>query len=358
MQAPLKVSLVMPSLDAARCIEQALASIARQDDPDLELIVADGGSTDATLEILARYPQYRVLAGPDGGSHDAINKAIKATSGDIVACLNSDDVLAVGAIRRIRETFARHPEAMAVHSSAAFLLDEGTDAPCCRYLWHAPRQDQLLDSVALGVTCFNAWYFRRRLFDTIGFLDDSLDFSADRELLLRVVLGAPVVAIDEPLYGYRIHSGSRTMSGNVENIRAYVAEHLAFAERLKQRCSGVEAARILDALTAFEHGRLALYTTRSGRWPEAMLQLTRQIGSEPAWPIAFVAAVRERRRIFRELNVSWPPLAVDAVFPDFRLTHATGAADPRDPGTATPAPSAPDGTVTDHAPDAPRRDRP
>lgn len=319
MSKPLRFSLVMPSLNSARFLQQALASVARQDDPALDLVVADGGSTDGTLALLRTLPSpHRVIEGPDGGSHDAINKAIRASTGDIIGCLNSDDVLAPDSIARVRDAFEHRPDVKAIYSSAAFMEADQSGRYRCRYLWTAPSSDRLPWSLTLGVTCFNAWYFRREVFDEIGFIDERLDFSGDREFLLRVAGRVPTASIEEPLYGYRIHTGSRTMSGNNDNIHAFVMEHLSFAKRLAHEAPTREFADALAYFAAFERGRLALYAARRGRMGDAVGGLARHIVKEIRWPMDFARAVRKRQELYRALMIEWPALPVNEMFPDMR----------------------------------------
>src|SRR5689334_10775509 len=89
-----RITLLTPCLNAERYIDQALAAIERQQYPNLEHIVLDGGSLDATLDILARHPATIVSTERDRGSHDAMNKGLRLATGEIVGFINSDDLYA------------------------------------------------------------------------------------------------------------------------------------------------------------------------------------------------------------------------------------------------------------------------
>ena len=78
----MKLTLVTPTLNAATYLPEALASVRSQQWHDLEHIVVDGGSTDATLDILRAEPNLVVVSEPDGGLYDAINKGIAMATGD------------------------------------------------------------------------------------------------------------------------------------------------------------------------------------------------------------------------------------------------------------------------------------
>jgi len=88
------ISIVMPCLNAVDFIEDALRSIYKQTDNDIELIVVDGGSTDGTLELLdkKKWPINVLISEPDRGASDALNKGFSLAKGEILCWLNADDV--------------------------------------------------------------------------------------------------------------------------------------------------------------------------------------------------------------------------------------------------------------------------
>ena len=93
------VSVVTPSLNQGRYLEQAIRSVVEQDYPRIEHIVVDGGSTDGiTVEVLRRHLHLRWLSEADAGQAAAINKGFRMAAGTIYTWLNSDDFLLPGAI--------------------------------------------------------------------------------------------------------------------------------------------------------------------------------------------------------------------------------------------------------------------
>lgn len=96
------VSIILPVRNGERFIEHAIASVAAQDYPHLELIVVDGASTDRTISILATsakaHPFLRYISEPDAGQSDAMNKGLKLAHGEIVSFLNADDYYETDAI--------------------------------------------------------------------------------------------------------------------------------------------------------------------------------------------------------------------------------------------------------------------
>ena len=108
------VSIVTPSYNTGRYIEETLRSVAEQDYPRIEHIVLDSGSTDETPSILARYPSVSVVEDPRGVT-EKVNRGFELTQGEIVAWINADDVYLPGAFRKAVAAFLDEPEVALVY---------------------------------------------------------------------------------------------------------------------------------------------------------------------------------------------------------------------------------------------------
>ena len=111
----MRISVVTPSYNQAAFVERAIGSVLSQTgDFELEYIVMDGGSTDGTVEILRHYDDRLTwLSEKDKGQSDAINKAFKLTTGEIIGWLNSDDYYAPGALAATARCRQTHPDSVA-----------------------------------------------------------------------------------------------------------------------------------------------------------------------------------------------------------------------------------------------------
>lgn len=120
------VSILTPSFDQGAFLRDCLRSVERQSYPHVEHVVMDGGSTDESLRILAAAGDgVRWTSEPDKGQADAVNKALAASTGEIVGWINSDDGLfAVDTLERVVAAFAAHPEAGVVYGNAALVDQE------------------------------------------------------------------------------------------------------------------------------------------------------------------------------------------------------------------------------------------
>ena len=107
----MKLSIVTPSFNQGRFLEQTIQSVLTQDHPDIEYIIIDGGSTDESVEVIRRYEDRLAywVSEKDRGQAHAINKGLEKATGDVFAFINSDDLYLPGAFRAVTEYFREHP---------------------------------------------------------------------------------------------------------------------------------------------------------------------------------------------------------------------------------------------------------
>jgi len=120
------VTIVTPSLNQGRFIEETILSVLNQDYPNIEYLIVDGGSTDSTLGILKKYSDRLTwISEQDSGQSNAINKGFKMANGEIVAWLNSDDLYEPGAVIKAVACFTAMQEVMLVYGGANFINEDG-----------------------------------------------------------------------------------------------------------------------------------------------------------------------------------------------------------------------------------------
>jgi glycosyltransferase involved in cell wall biosynthesis len=211
-KAPL-VSIVVPSFNSAAFIDETLASICGQDYANLEVIVADGGSTDGTVEIVKRYPEVILISESDKGQAHAINRGMLRASGEIVAYLNSDDVYRAGAIKTVVDHFKRNPDAQILVGECDY-IDEAS-----RTIGHlAPKY-----SGPAGIVRYWGWekwhcipqqavFWRRNVVEMIGLFDATRHFVMDLDYWIRVAEKYPFLMVPENLAAFRLVAGTKTVS--------------------------------------------------------------------------------------------------------------------------------------------------
>jgi len=197
MSEPPLISIVVPTLNQARFIEQTLASIIGQNWPRTELIVIDGGSTDGTREIVQRFPVAHFVSEPDRGQADAINKGMQLARGDILAWLNSDDVYFPHTVSEAVEILRTRPEVGMVYGDADLIDDSG--APAGKFASKQTSYRQMLrGSVHIPQA---TTFFRTDAWNQIGPLDLSLFFSFDYDLWVRIAKVSQVLALFNGIQG-------------------------------------------------------------------------------------------------------------------------------------------------------------
>jgi glycosyltransferase involved in cell wall biosynthesis len=206
---PPRISIVTPSFRQAAFIERTIASVLGQDYPDLEFVVQDGASQDGTREILQRYSE-RIASWEsrrDEGQTQAINRGFARTSGEIMAWLNSDDILLPGTLAYVANFFNAHPQVDVVYGHR-ILIDE-KDRQIGR--WILPEHNDEVLSWADYVPQ-ETLFWRRRIWDKAGgCVDESFRFAMDWDLLVRFRdSGAKFARLPRFLGGFRIHPHQKT----------------------------------------------------------------------------------------------------------------------------------------------------
>jgi glycosyltransferase involved in cell wall biosynthesis len=212
MSQPL-ISIITPSYNRAQFIREAIQSVLDQNYPHVEHIIIDAVSTDGTMEVLHEYSHLRVVSEPDDGMYDAINKGIRIARGEVIGLLNTDDLYSPDTFKFVSDAFDKNPAAITVVGGVATFEERNGNREFINH-FAAIAPDDLWYRVIQGHPVTNAWFFRRELFDVVGFFDTNFRYAADRYFLIKIVLdnGVRPVPVHKEFYYYRQHSGSVTMT--------------------------------------------------------------------------------------------------------------------------------------------------
>jgi glycosyltransferase len=182
-----KISVVTAVYNRRATIGQSVESVATQTHSDIEHVIQDGGSTDGTLDILARKsdPRIALLSESDAGIYDAINRGIQRTNGDIIGLMHSDDFFAAPDILARVATVMADPDIDGVYGDLDYVAADDTSRIIRRW------RSGAYDAKKLG----KGWmpphptlYLRREVFDKHGLYDTSFGIAADYDAMLRYLV--------------------------------------------------------------------------------------------------------------------------------------------------------------------------
>lgn len=201
------VSIVTPSLNQGRYLEEAIVSVLEQDYPRIEHIVIDGGSTDGSVEILQRYSGVRWASEPDTGQASAINKGFRLADGEVYAWLNADDYLLPGAVSAAVEAL-QETRAGLVHGGWRRVDEKGG---VLRDVQVAPFEYRRQLEEANAV-CQPGSFFTREAYWAVGGVDERYRYAMDYELWLKLGGRFRVCHVDRVQAAYRYHDQSKSMA--------------------------------------------------------------------------------------------------------------------------------------------------
>lgn len=233
-----KITIVTPSYNQGRFLEQTILSVIGQQYPNLEYIVMDGGSTDNSVEIIKKYESHLAHweSKKDRGQAHALNKGFALATGSILGWLNSDDFYLPGTLSFVAgQLDVRKPELL-FGNCLHFVEDQqrayGSDV-CSEH----ERRDLLLADYIIQPSSF----WTRELWLKAGALDESLHFGFDWEWFIRAMkAGVNFRPVDRYLSAYRIHGEHKTAVGGdkrrVELASVYGRHVGANYEQMFLRC--------------------------------------------------------------------------------------------------------------------------
>lgn len=263
------VSVIIPTYNRARTLKKAIDSVFDQDYKNFELIVVDDGSTDSTEKLLLSYANsIKVIQQPNQGVSTARNRGIKASSGDLIAFLDSDDYWYPQKLSAQIDFFNATPDALICQTEEIWIRNGKRVNP--------KKKHQKLSgiiftpSLALCLISPSAVMIKKELFNEFDGFDESLPACEDYDLWLRVTCRHPVYLISTPLIvktgghddqlsstpgldKYRIYALQKILRNNLLSDEQYEAAK----NMLKEKCK-------IYADGCMKHGRktVAMYYNR------------------------------------------------------------------------------------------------
>lgn len=225
------VSVIIPAYNHEQYISQCIESVLTQTFTDFEIIVVDDGSQDGTASVLEQYRgRLSIIQQINRGTQAARNTAIRASSGQYIALLDSDDVWLPNKLERQVAAFVASPTAGLVYAPAHLIDAQGsrlgttTIGNPIEYP-EAAFEQILIENPVPALTAL----IRRECLQDIGMFDERLIGAADWDMWLRIAAQWRVVYIPEPLGLYRVHESNTTQL--LRKTRSLFTEHMQVLER-------------------------------------------------------------------------------------------------------------------------------
>ncbi|MEJ7813465.1 MAG: glycosyltransferase [Gemmatimonadaceae bacterium] len=234
------VTVAMPAWNAEPFLLDAARSVLAQTHADLELVIADDGSTDGTLELARsiRDPRVTVLTGPNRGKTHTRNRAAAERPSAYVALIDADDLWDPDKLATQLAYLEAHPELAGVGSFMRYISSRGRVLGRTGTAIAASDRGRIARAEWVPFPISSCLVVRRKAFDAVGGFDESLREGEDIDFLSRLARHAPIACVPRALGSYRIHPAS-----SMATSQQVIKMHTRFVRaRLARRDAGGDLA--------------------------------------------------------------------------------------------------------------------
>lgn len=229
MNSSLKISIITVSFNSAKTIKETIESILIQDYNNIEYIIIDGGSSDETIDIVKSYSEKisYFISEKDNGIYDAMNKGIKAATGDIVGILNSDDFYPNSfVLSNVAKSFKKY-NCDAVYGDLVYVKEKDT-TQIKRY-WQAGNYNT--SKIKNGWMLPHPTFFVKKvMYDRYGLYNTDLKSAADYEMILKLLYKENISVQYIPMILVKMRMGGASNSTFLNRIRANKEDGLAWTK--------------------------------------------------------------------------------------------------------------------------------
>jgi glycosyltransferase involved in cell wall biosynthesis len=254
-----KISIVTPSFNQGEFIEETIRSILLQGYPDLEFFIIDGGSKDVSVEIIKKYEKWLTywVSEPDNGQTQAINKGFQKATGSITAWLNSDDLYEIESFKKVGTLFVSRNDVDIIYGDGIIINEKGA--------FQSIGKSRLIDDPNdLGNFFPNrvfqpSLFFKKKILDDVGFLDENLDYAMDVDFWLRAFQRHKALYTENNFSRFRLHQSGKTIASSIKFlheeillINRYRGSYDLFVKYLEVYIAKSSLANRISCESAFE----------------------------------------------------------------------------------------------------------
>jgi hypothetical protein len=209
--AGLSITIIIPNYNGAATLERSLHSVLDQNFPRLQLLIADGGSSDGSVDIIRRYSEHIAwwVSEKDSGQSNAINKGFARATGDVVNWLCSDDLLEPGSLTAVADAFAADPALDVLAGSTRHLRTDRNTPPSHSHPTLSAIRAMPLNNAVPQPACF---YRRRLLQKRTPPLDESLHYAMDLDLWCHFLQQGAKWSVSDRILATAMEDGQNKMS--------------------------------------------------------------------------------------------------------------------------------------------------
>jgi glycosyltransferase involved in cell wall biosynthesis len=209
-----KISIITPSYNQGKYIEETIRSVLAQNYPNLEYIIIDGGSTDETLEIIEKYEPWISywVSEPDNGQSHAINKGLMKCTGEIFNWLNSDDFYTPGTLFEVASKFKGDSTLQVVSGYERYIKNGSGEEEVFEGTLVDTDLEKTIELSQIGQP---STFFKTSKFKELGPIPEDLHYVMDGEMWVRYLLlngQGKFCKIEKILVNFRLHNDSKTVN--------------------------------------------------------------------------------------------------------------------------------------------------
>ena len=232
-----RISVLMNVYNVGPYIAEALASVQSQTFSDIEIIVADDGSTDGTLRIVEQIAsgdsRIRIVGTPENrGIPNALNLGLGICHAPFIAKMDGDDIALPTRLEKQLQFLEDHPGISLVGCATTAIDKLGKSIPGLGISRRPATQEAVAKTMLMSAPCLHVWLARREVYDKLSGYRE-MRFTEDYDFLLRAVTaGFQISNLSEALMKVRTRPGN--VSSRIEQRKANRYIVRLFRERLKE----------------------------------------------------------------------------------------------------------------------------